>query len=89
MAKKVTPELISQMISLYSELKTYSAVAKKLGVSAATVSKYLKDAFSEKTYTSYSGPEPCEFPDKNKVFGFGFLSNEERESYKAFVKEFN
>ena len=39
MAKKITQEIINQMLSLYEELGTYSAVAKKLGVSASTVSK--------------------------------------------------
>ena len=41
MAKKITQEIINQMLDLYEELGTYSAVAKKLGVSASTVSKYI------------------------------------------------
>ena len=43
MAKKITNEIIEQMFELYEELGTYSAVAKKLGVSASTVSKYIKE----------------------------------------------
>ena len=38
MAKKITPDIIAKMLPLYEELGTYSAVAKELGISAATVS---------------------------------------------------
>ena len=43
MAKRITQEQIAKMAELYEELGTYSAVAKKLGVSASSVSKYLKE----------------------------------------------
>lgn len=43
MAKK-TPEEIKAMVDLYTEIGVYSTVAKRLGVSASTVSKYVKEA---------------------------------------------
>lgn len=46
MAKKVTPEEIQQMQQLYLQLGSYKAVAEKVGRSASTVSKYVKEAAS-------------------------------------------
>ena len=66
MAKKITSEIIQQMLELYEELGTYSAVAKKLGVSATTVSKYIKEQNSFKTYSTYSGPSPMEKQKKRE-----------------------
>lgn len=83
MAKKVSPEQISEMLVLYSKLGTYSAVAKQMGISASTVSRYIKNAQNEKTYISYSGPAPS-FPH---VLKFEAMP-EVKSSYMAFVKEF-
>jgi transposase-like protein len=47
MARKVTNELVEQMIELYNKLGTYAAVAREIGVSASTCSKYIKAALSE------------------------------------------
>lgn len=47
MAVKVNEELINRMLELYKELKTYAAVAREIGVSASTCSKYIKAALSE------------------------------------------
>lgn len=47
MAIKVNKELINRMLELYKELKTYAAVAREIGVSASTCSKYIKTALSE------------------------------------------
>ena len=89
MAKKITAEIISQMIPLYEELGTYSAVAKKLGISAASVSKHIKEQKSQKTYSSYTGPLPSENPpEKDLIIGFGSLSTAEKESYNDFLKEY-
>lgn len=89
MAKKITSEIITQMLELYAELGTYSGVAKKLGVSAATVSKYIKEQNSFKTFSTYSGPMPSDTPpDKDTILGFGFLSHSEIQSYDEWVKEF-
>lgn len=89
MAKKITSETIQQMLELYEELGTYSAVAKKLGVSATTVSKYIKEQNSFKTYSTYSGPTPEENPpEKELIVGFSFLSHAELDSYNDFLKEF-
>ena len=47
MSIKVNEELINRMLELYKELKTYAAVAREIGVSASTCSKYIKAALSE------------------------------------------
>ena len=89
MAKKITPDIIAKMFPLYEELGTYSAVAKELGISAATVSKHIKEQKSFKTYSSYTGPLPSENPpEKDLIIGFGSLSNTEKESYNDFLKEY-
>ena len=89
MAKKITSEIIQQMLELYEELGTYSAVAKRLGVSATTVSKYIKEQNSFKTYSTYDGPIPSENPpSKELIVSFSFLSTAELNSYNDFLKEF-
>ena len=89
MAKKITNEIIEQMLELYEELGTYSAVAKKLGVSASTVSKYIKEKNSYKTFSTYCGPIPADTPpEKEIILGFGFLSPSEKQSYNEWIKEF-
>ena len=57
MAKRITQEQIAKMAELYEELETYSAVAKKLGVSASSVSKYLKELNSFKSFNTYDSPQ--------------------------------
>lgn len=47
MATKVNQELIEQMVELYNQLGTYATVAREIGVSASTCSKYIKAALSE------------------------------------------
>ena len=89
MAKRITQEQIAKMAELYEELGTYSAVAKKLGVSASSVSKYLKEQNSCKSFNTYDGPQPSERPpEKEKIIGFGFLSQIEKDSYNEWLKEF-
>ena len=41
-AKHVTPEEIVNMISVYNRYGTYEAVAKEVGRSGSTVSKYVQ-----------------------------------------------
>lgn len=89
MAKRITQEQIEQMVDLYEELGTYSAVAKKLGISASSVSKYIKEANSCKSFNTYVGPAPSALPpEKEKIIGFGFLSKAELDSYNEWLKEF-
>ena len=59
MANKITPDQIAQMQTLYASLKTYSAVAKQMGISPATVSRYLKAANAVKTILLALNPFPC------------------------------
>ena len=41
-AKRITPQEIVEMHRLYKQLGTYSAVARKIGRSASSVSKYVQ-----------------------------------------------
>lgn len=41
-AKRITPEEIVEMIRLYKKLGTYAAVAREVGRSASSVSKYVQ-----------------------------------------------
>lgn len=85
---KVTPEIIEQMKELYSQYHTYKGVAQQLGISASTVSKYLKAEYSIKQYTVYSGPMPCDFPtDKTAILTFSTLSQQEKDSLNKFLEE--
>ena len=89
MAKRITQEQITKMAELYEELGTYSAVAKELGISASSVSKYIKEANSCKSFNTYIGPAPSALPpEKEKIIGFGFLSKDELDSYNEWLKEF-
>lgn len=45
---RITPEQIEQINELYAELKNKSAVARKVGVSVASVNKYLIDDYVPK-----------------------------------------
>ena len=89
MAKKITQEQVQQMIELYSQLKTYSAVAKQMNVSPSTVSRYIKEANNIQTYTERIEPSPNQNISRESVFSFSFLTQEEKESYNTWIKEFN
>lgn len=85
MAKKITAEQVEQMELLYAKLGTYSAVAREMGISAGTVSRYLKQKAEERTYSSCDGLAPCALP----VAPIDFTWTEKDEaSYQEFVKEF-
>lgn len=85
MAKKITPEQVEQMELLYAELGTYSAVAREMGISAGTVSRYLKQKSEERTYSSYDGPGPCKWPVSPINYSW---TEKDEASYQEFVKEF-
>lgn len=88
MARKITPEQIKQMIVLYSELNSYTAVAKQLGVSAATVSRYIKQQAVEKTYSDVVALKPIADITKESILSFSTLTPAEEESLIAWRKEF-
>lgn len=89
MAQKITQEIIEQMFSLYEEIGTYSGVAKKLSVSPATVSRYIKQKNATRNYSNCSiQPIPIEQITKENIFSFAVLTSEEKESYEKWIKEF-
>ena len=88
MAKKITPEQIEEMRRLYAELGTYTAVAKKMGVSSSTVSRYIKQFSSEKTYQTADEAVPIENILPYSIISFSQLSEQEKESYNEWLKEF-
>lgn len=92
MAKK-TEEEIKAMVDLYNKLGVYSKVAKELGVSPATVSKYVKEAKNLKLAVESAVPfnmvvseiDEIPFPtDWKKLIE---LSKEEWEELKELQKE--
>ena len=88
MAKKITPEQIKEMRELYAELGTYAAVAKKMGISNATVSRYIKQFSSEKTYAQSDDAVPIENILPFSIISFSRLTEQEQTSYKEWLEEF-
>ena len=48
MAKRITPEMIEQINELYCQIGVKSRVAKELGISASSVSKYIQPDYVPK-----------------------------------------
>ena len=88
MAKKITAEQVKEMIRLYDELGSYSAVAKRVGISAATVSSYIKEQASIKTYSTCVAAKPISEISKKSLITFSYLTDEEKQSYNKWFKEF-
>lgn len=66
MAKK-SPEEIKAMVDLYDKLGVYSKVAKELGISPATVSKYVKEAKNLKLAQNSIIPFDAKIPKINEI----------------------
>ena len=89
---KITNEQIVKMIELYEKLGTYAAVARELGISATTVSRYVKQNQSIKTYvpdTNISEPIPIEYIPRNQLLSFSTLTIDEIRSEAEWRHEFN
>lgn len=89
---KITNEQIVKMIELYEKLGTYAAVARALGVSATTVSRYVKQNQSIKTYvtdTNIPEPIPIEYIPRNQLLSFSTLTIDEIRSEAEWRHEFN
>lgn len=93
MAQRITKDQIEQMLTLYETIGTYSGVAKQMGISPTTVSRYIKEAKSfTKDLTNLPhefAPKPIEQIDFNSLLTFSNLTQEEQASYTAWLKEFN
>ena len=92
MAQKITQEQIDKMIYLYEKLGTYTAVAKEMNISPATVSKYVKAAQKEiKTFTSTTpiAAKPISEISLDSIISFSTMTDAERISYSNWLKEFN
>lgn len=94
MATKVTPEIIEQINDLYLELGVKVQVARKLGLSASTVSKYIIPNYSAtKSMPKSTMTQSISFPIEDFMGEFGSmgdlcaLSNEEWEDLKELQKE--
>ena len=92
MAQKITHEQIQQMLSLYETIGTYSGVAKQMGISASTVSRYIKEAKSVvqdlPILSHESAVKPIKEISFDSLLTFSILTNEEQASYNAWLKEF-
>ena len=88
MAKTITNEQKQEMLRLYEELGTYSAVARVMNISASTVSRYIKENKSIKLYTECITAKPIESIPTDQITSFSFLTEEEQQSYQNWLKEF-
>jgi hypothetical protein len=94
MATKVTPEIIEEINELYVELGVKAQVARKIGLSASTVSKYIIPNYIPKKdrviSTSHSEPT-MDFKDfmgeVGKMGNMCVLSEEERLDLIELQKE--
>lgn len=46
MSRRITDEQKKQMLELYSEIGTYAGVAREMGVSPSTASRYIKEGLA-------------------------------------------
>ena len=94
MATKITPEIIEQINDLYLELGVKAQVARKLGISPATVSKYIIPNYNEIKNTEQSTcSQSISFPIEDFMGEYGTmgglceLSEAEWEDLKQLQKE--
>lgn len=90
MAKRITEEQIVQINELYAKIKVKSRVAKELGVSPATVTKYLIEGYvplaEQKIEKFDKEPSPLNeelFLEKDK---FQFINNFLKVSEQELVE---
>lgn len=96
MAKKVTNDDIIKMNELYVTLGTYAAVAREVGFSASTVSKYIKKDYVPLAqrevikFTDDMFPEEIDVSLFKGLTNFGdvcVLSDEEKDEIEELWKE--
>ena len=94
MAKKIDNAIIEQIQELYAKLGTYSAVAKELGISASTVTKYLIPDYKPtgiKSTTEFNKPIDLNLDlfinAKDELGSLCALSEEEWADLKELQKE--
>lgn len=94
MATKVTPEIIEQINELYLELGVKAQVARKLGLSPSTVSKYIiPDYGDRKQIVKSEMTQSISFPIEDFMGEYGTmgdlcaLSDDEWEDLKSLQKE--
>lgn len=94
MATKVTPEMIEQINELYVELGVKAQVARKMGISASTVSKYIMSDYVPKNQriitkctTNISLPIEIFMGDFGKMGKLCELSYEEWNDIQELRKE--
>lgn len=79
---------VQKMLELYEEFGTYSAVAKKMGCAASTVSKYISAARANKTcgLPEYSGGVP-KLPSQDIVnfYNYGKIYDVELQEVRRML----
>lgn len=97
MAKRITPEMIEQINELYCQIGVKSRVAKELGISASSVSKYIQPDYipkAERTTEEKFTKEPqginindiIGHPREELMYFFTHLSEEEWTDLKELQK---
>lgn len=93
MAKKITDEDIEQINKLYYEIRVKSQVAKILGRSAATISKYIIPGYVPKSQRVEAPPfdeskitGPTHYNSWDEFFQSCILTDEEWEEMREIQK---
>lgn len=90
---KLSEEKISEIRRVYSELHTYSATAKVVGCSPATVKKYTQEEYvSDPTVrVSFNGNLPpveeLAWPSEEEISSMARITESELEEIKELWKE--
>lgn len=94
MATRITPEQIEEINELYLELGVKAQVARKMGISASTVSKYIIPDYIPKTErvlthceTETTLPIELFMGEYGQMDNLCYLSPEELEELKELQKE--
>lgn len=91
MAIKVTPEIIKQINVRYAECHNKAQVAREIGCSAGTVSKYIIPDYeicTQRQTVKIDDLPPCNWEKfRGDLAELCCLSDEEKEEMKALWKE--
>ena len=91
----VTQEMIKQINELYLKIKTYSGVAREIGIAPSTVKKYIipnyqsEDSIKKKIFQKEDIPKLSfeKFKNLNDWGELCFLSESEKEEIKELWNE--
>lgn len=78
----ITSKMIQEINDLYYELRNKSAVAREMGISASTVSKYIQDGYVPKEELTI---RPFDLAAARKIVEDFILSKEDLENPRLLI----